>query len=88
MVNILNRAELFVDTSAEAAAKVWTKLEEAGIEYEMVTMRPGGDVRAHHGVIGVNGSVNGGYIGDLTMFIYKIYVKRSELEHARKVCEI
>lgn len=47
MVNILNRAELFVDTSAEAAAKVWTKLEEAGIEYEMVTMRPGGDVRSH-----------------------------------------
>lgn len=27
MVNILNRAELFVDTSAEAAAKVWRSEE-------------------------------------------------------------
>ena len=32
MITVLNRAELFVDVNQEAAAKVWSVLEENGIE--------------------------------------------------------
>ena len=37
MISVFNRAELFVDVSQEAAAKVWSTLKENGIEYEMTT---------------------------------------------------
>ena len=33
MISVFNRAELFVDVSQEAAAKVWSTLKENGIEY-------------------------------------------------------
>lgn len=88
MINIFNRAELFVDTSSEAAAKVWSKLEDAGIEYELVTRQSGGDVRAHNGVIGLNGSVGGNYIGDKAYNIYKIYVKKADFVRAKAVCAL
>ena len=88
MINIFNRAELFIDTSSEAAAKVWSKLDEAGIEYELVTRQAGGDVRAHNGVVGLNGSVGGNYIGDKALNIYRIYVKKADLSRAKAACAL
>ena len=39
MITILNRYELFADSSAEAAANVREKLRQNGISYEMRTVQ-------------------------------------------------
>ena len=37
MITIFNRAKLFADSNAEAAANVWTAFKANGIKYEMIT---------------------------------------------------
>ena len=39
MITIFNRRRLWLDASAEAAARVWSALEAAGIPYEVKTLR-------------------------------------------------
>jgi len=37
MITVFNRAKLFVDSNAEAAANVWSALKTNKIEYDMRT---------------------------------------------------
>ena len=92
MVTIFNRTELFVDVSQEAAAKVWSTLKENGIEYEMITkqnmlaLRRG--LHYMQGTNASNSGMAGSYFGDELNYIYKIYVKRSDLKRAKEVCSL
>ena len=92
MITIFNRAELFVDVNQEAAAKVWSTLKANGIEYEMITKQNVSTLRKNiHYSQGMNmghGGIPASYFGDTAMYVYKIYVKRSDLERARGVCSL
>ena len=87
MITIFNRAELFVDVNQEAAAKVWSTLKANGIEYEMSTKQDVSTLRKNiHYSQGMNvghGGIPASYFGDAPTYVYKIYVKRSDLERAR-----
>jgi hypothetical protein len=92
MINIFNRAELFVDVNQEAAAKVWSALEENGIEYEMNTKQNVCAFRKNiHYAQGMSSTMSGApgsYYGDTPNYVYKIYVKKSDLERAKEVCDL
>ena len=84
MITIFNRAELFTDVNQEAAAKVWSTLKANGIEYEMSTKQ---DVSSQGMNVG-HGGIPASYFGDAPTYIYRIYVKRKDLERAREVCAL
>ena len=92
MISIFNRAELFVDVNQEAAAKVWSTLEENGIEYEMSTKQDVSAFRKNiHYVQGRTSSMSGApgsYYGDTPNYVYKIFVKKSDLERAKELCSL
>ena len=92
MITIFNRAELFVDVSQEAAAKVWSTLDANGIEYEMTTKQ---DVSAfrksmHYtqGMSSTYAGMPGSYYGDTPHYVYKIYVRRVDLAKAKELCSL
>lgn len=45
MIHLLNRKMLFTDSSAEAAAQVWSVLKQHGIPYQMKTVNSMGSLR-------------------------------------------
>ena len=92
MINIFNRAELFVDVSQEAAAKVWSVLEENGIEYEMSTKQSTSTLRKNIHYSQAMGATGGGlpasYYGEVSQYVYKIYVKKKDLARAKELCSL
>ena len=92
MITIFNRAELFVDVSQEAAAKVWSALEENGIEYEMNTKQDVSAFRKNihygQGAGSTLASAPSSYYGYTPNYVYKIYVKKSDLARAKEVCSL
>lgn len=92
MITLLNRAELFVDVDQEAAAKVWSTLEENGIEYEMNTKQDVSAFRKNihyaQGMTSTMSSAPSSYYGDTPNYVYKIYVKKSDLERAKEICHL
>ena len=92
MITIFNRAELFVDVNQEAAATVWSTLEENGIEYEMNTKQNVSAFRKNihyaQGMSSTMASAPSSYYGDTPNYVYKIYVKKSELARAKELCSL
>ncbi len=87
MINIFNRRKLFTDNSAEQSAKVWSRLKEHGIPYEMKTMRNhttfGRNIHASMSMqVGAGGM---GYdpFSDNMAYTYVIYVKNRDYNRAR-----
>ena len=92
MISVFNRAELFVDVSQEAAAKGWSPLKENGIEYEMTTKQDVSAFRKNihyaQGMSSTMASAPSSYYGDTPNYVYKIYVKKSDLERAKELCSL
>ena len=92
MITVFNRAELFVDSDAEAAAKVRLALKENGIKYEMrtkqnvSTLRKSIQLRAATGPSSGYGGMSASHFMDTPNYIYTIYVKKQDLAKAKKVC--
>ncbi len=87
MINVFNRRKLFTDSSAEQSAKVWSRLEEHRIPYEMKTMRNhtafGRNIHASMSMqVGAGGM---GYdpFSDNMAYVYVIYVRRQDYDRAR-----
>jgi hypothetical protein len=89
MINIFNRALLYKDVNSEAAAKVWSALRKEGIEYSV-------DTKVNAGVEGKNNghlaqgiwpgvSVNDKYSGNMACYVYEVWVRKTDLERAKKV---
>ena len=101
MIHLLNRALLFRDTNAGAAAQLRSRLAAAGIPYRTRTeqsgpARPG--VRVPRvGKTGAMGPAMGPYMaggiphswveGGAQNAVYFIYVKRSDLSRAKALCD-
>lgn len=90
MINFLNRVQLFCDADSKAVAEVYSTLKKNRIEYEMKTL-------SDHSTFGRNlhykqsmsiggGGLGGSPFGDTMHYTYVIYVKKSDLERAKKVC--
>lgn len=88
MLTILNRRKLLSDTSAEELARVREILKREGIPYTEKTIRP-------RGVVGrsLDAATTSRYWvsyrwagGDLTPFIYTLYVRRKDYERAKACC--
>ena len=92
MITMFNRAELFVDSSQEAAANVWSKLKEQGIEYEMRTkMSAPRLMQAIHNSADAAesmGALPPSFYGGTTNYVYFIYVKKKDLERAKAICSL
>ncbi len=92
MITLLNRAELFVDVDQESAAKVWSTLKANGIEYEMETKQNVSSLRKglHYaqGMSATMAGTPGSYVEDTVKYVYKIYVKKSDLEKAKEICSL
>ncbi len=92
MITMFNRAVLFQDSDSKACAEVWSALKKHRIEYEMKTL-------SDHSTFGRNlhykqsmsiggGGLGGSPFGDTMNYVYVIYVKKSDLELAKKVCDL
>lgn len=92
MITFFNRAELFADSDSKAAAEVYSTLRKNHIEYEMKTL-------SDHSTFGRNlhyrqsfsiggGGMGGAPFGDQMHYTYVIYVKKQDLERAKKVCSL
>ena len=92
MINWFNRVELFVDASQEAAANVWSKLKEHGIEYEMRTKmsvpRLLQSIRNSTDSAESFGALPPSFYGDATTYVYFIYVKKKDLKRAKEICSL
>ncbi|MBR6472799.1 MAG: hypothetical protein IKS99_03590 [Firmicutes bacterium] len=92
MITIFNRAELFVDTNSEAAAKVWSTLKANGIEYEMTTKQDVAALRKalhyYQGMSSTTAGMPGSYYGDTPNYVYKIYVRKADLARAKELCSL
>ena len=94
MITIFNRAELFVDSNAEAAAQVWTALKANGIKYEMrtkqniSTVRKAIQFKASTGAASGYGGMSASHFTDTPDYVYIIYVKKRDLEKAKEVCHL
>ncbi len=92
MITVLNRAVLFQDSDAIASAKVWSTLKQNNIEYEMKTVKNHSTFgrNLHHGMsmsIGAGG-LGGKPFSDQMNYVYVIYVKKSDVALAKKVCDL
>lgn len=92
MINFSNRALLFKDTNSEATAGVWTALRKEGIEYKV-------DTKVNAAVEGKNKghlvqgewpglAVNNQYSQNMASYVYEVWVRKTDLERARKVCSL
>ena len=94
MITVFNRAKLFVDSNAEAAANVWSALKANKIEYDMrtqqnvSTLRKNIQFRASIGAGSGYGGMSASYFSDTPDYIYIIYVKKRDLEKAKKICDL
>ena len=88
MITIFNRAELFYGCELGGVTTVWSTLKANGIEYEMSTKQNVSTLRKNiHYSQGMNvghGGIPASYFGDAPTYIYRIYVKKKDLERARK----
>ena len=94
-MNIFNRTVLIQEPNPEAAAKVWSALRKAGIQYKVVikstSTKSSPMLRTDK-----NGTVIGGEVGGIpnswiydnpTNNLYTIYVKKADLERAKDICK-
>ncbi len=92
MITFFNRALLYKDIDPEATAKVWSVLRKEGIEYDV-------DTKVNAGVTGKNkGHLSQGlwpglpvddrYSGNAASYVYEVWVRKSDLERARKLCSL
>ena len=94
MITVFNRAKLFVDSNAEAAANGWSALKANKIEYDMrtkqnvSTLRKNIQFRASIGAGSGYGGMSASYFSDTPDYIYIIYVKKRDLEKAKKICDL
>ena len=92
MISVFNRAGLFQDSDSVASAKVWSTLKKNNIEYEMKTIKNHSTFgrNLHYGMsmsIG-GGGLGGSAFGDGMNYVYVIYVKKSDLPLAKKICDL
>ncbi|MBP3892182.1 MAG: hypothetical protein J6D29_08405 [Solobacterium sp.] len=92
MIWFLNRKELFVDSSSEAAAQVWTTLKENGIPYEMRTKQNtttlGKNIHYSMGARFAGGGMGGSAFADNPQYVYTIYVRKKDYEKAVELCHL
>lgn len=92
MITVLNRKKLLTDSSSEAAAKATEALTAAGISYEMKTIQNhtalGKAIRAGAGVRASQGGMPASAFSDRIKYVYVIYVRKKDLERAKKVCHL
>lgn len=87
MIHLLNRKKLFTDSSAEAAAQVWSTLEQHHIPYQMKTVNSMGSLRRNVQSSMAMNSVHGGMphsaMADAVHYVYVIYVRRRDYDRAK-----
>ena len=92
MITVFNRAVLFQDSDAVASAKVWSTLDKNKIEYEMKTLKDhstfGRNIHYSQSMSIGAGGLGGKPFGDEMHYVYVIYVKKSDLTLAKKVCNL
>ena len=92
MITILNRRRLLADSSSETAAKVREALKANGIPYAMRTAQNhtalGKAIHAGAGVGAYSGGMPASSFSDQASYVYMIYVRRKDLEKARKICRL
>lgn len=94
MITAFNRAKLFVDTDAQAAANVWSVLKANGIKYEMQTkqnvstIRKAVQFRASTGAPSGYGGMSASHFTDTPTYVYTIYVRKRDLKKAKEVCHL
>ena len=91
MVTILNRARLMTDSSSEAVAKAKEALRAAGIQYFLKTVQNhtalGKAIHTRAGV-GAYGGMSASSFSDQISYVYFLYVRKKDLEKARKLCNL
>ena len=92
MITPFNRVRLFVDSSSEAAANVWSKLKAEGIPFAMRTKQSRGALgKAVTSGVGVGrymGGMAASSFSDQVTYVYTIYVRRADEERARALCDL
>ena len=92
MITFFNRRRLFVDSNAEAAARVWSVLKKNGIPYEMHTLRNHTTFgRNLHSSMAMNfnkGAWGHAPLADEILYTYVIYVRKRDYERARKIVHL
>ena len=92
MVTILNRARLIADSSSEAVAKAKDTLRAAGIQYFMKTVQNhtalGKAIHSGAGVGAYRGGMSASSFSDQASYVYFLYVRKKDLEKARKLCNL
>ena len=92
MVTILNRARLIADSSSEAVAKAKDTLRAAGIQYFMKTVQNhtalGKAIHSGAGVGAYRGGMSASSFSDQISYVYFLYVRKKDLEKARKLCNL
>lgn len=91
MITLFNRKKLWLDSAPEEAARVWSALEQAGIPYELKTLRNhstfGRNFRANRGYRDFQGGIRHSDMADRMRYTYVIYVRRRDFERARGLLE-
>ena len=89
MIHLFNRKQLFLDSSAEEAARVWSTLRQHNIPYTMKTagvgtsLRRGLDAKIASGPM--NGAVRYSEATDPCRYVYAIYVHRRDYQRAKEL---
>ena len=78
MIHPLNRKTLFTDSSAEAAAQVWSVLKQHGIPYQMKTVNS-------MAMNSVHGGMPHSSMADAVHYVYVIYVRRRDYARAKQL---
>ena len=89
MITIFNRKTVFKDSSAEAAAAVWSALKKNGIEYEMKTLKNhssfGRNLHYNQARSYASGGMGAAPFADTMQYVYVIYVKAADEGRALKI---
>ena len=92
MVTILNRARLMTDSSSEAVAKAKEALRAAGIQYFLKTVQNhtalGKAIHTRAGVGAYGGGMSASSFSDQISYVDFLYVRKKDLEKARKLCNL
>ena len=94
MITVFNRAKLFVDADAQAAANVWSALKENGIECNMLikqnisTLRKNIQYSSAMDKYSGFGGMPASKLTQTPDYLYIIYVKKRDLARAKEVCSL